>query len=118
MSQVQRPGESQTWQGRDRNQPGRSRISPRDDKAPREEALAGGRAADSLRNTEVLDESGAPNIAPSAHPQWGPDEWEVRVRCRAYERYLARNGADGDADSDWREAERELREADGGPRDR
>ena len=36
------------------------------------------------------------------------DENEVRVR--AYERFLEREGRDGDADGDWLEAEREIRE--------
>lgn len=31
-----------------------------------------------------------------------------RIRVRAYEIYQARNGAPGDADSDWCQAEREL----------
>lgn len=31
-----------------------------------------------------------------------------RIRVRAYQIYLARNGAPGDAESDWAQAEREL----------
>lgn len=31
-----------------------------------------------------------------------------RIRLRAYEIYQARNGAPGDAESDWAQAEREL----------
>jgi len=31
------------------------------------------------------------------------------IRARAYEIYLARNGAPGNSESDWRQAEEELR---------
>jgi hypothetical protein len=34
---------------------------------------------------------------------------EDRIRARAYELYLMRNGAPGDAESDWYRAEAELR---------
>jgi hypothetical protein len=34
---------------------------------------------------------------------------EEAIRRRAYERYLERKGADGDADADWFAAEQEIR---------
>jgi len=37
----------------------------------------------------------------------GPND--EQVRARAYEIYLARNGAPGNPESDWRQAEEELR---------
>jgi hypothetical protein len=47
----------------------------------------------------------APAEAPSAAPTY--DE----IAQRAYEIYLARGGGPGREDEDWRQAERELREA-------
>ena len=35
---------------------------------------------------------------------------EDQVRARAYEIYLARGGRDGNAESDWYQAERDLRQ--------
>ena len=34
---------------------------------------------------------------------------EEQIRMRAYEIYVARNGAPGDPNADWRQAEQELR---------
>jgi hypothetical protein len=34
---------------------------------------------------------------------------DEQIRARAYEIYLARNGAPGNPESDWRQAEEELR---------
>jgi len=54
----------------------------------------------------------SPKVAPEprAHPV-GPAESRItpdRIRFRAYEIFLARRGARGDAASDWAQAEREL----------
>lgn len=35
---------------------------------------------------------------------------EEQIRARAYEIFMRRNGAPGDADADWRQAEYELRQ--------
>ena len=55
-----------------------------------------------------LDESGAPVIGDTLG-QAGPIEEQIRVR--AYERYVARQGRPGSAETDWIEAEREVRSA-------
>jgi hypothetical protein len=44
------------------------------------------------------------NLVPLAE---GPTEEQIRMR--AYEIYLARNGAPGSPEADWRQAEEELR---------
>lgn len=46
--------------------------------------------------------------APKARVRAMPTEDEIRAR--AYQIFLARNGAPGDAHSDWVQAERELME--------
>jgi hypothetical protein len=43
-------------------------------------------------------------VGEETHIEITPD----RIRLRAYEIYQARNGAPGDAESDWAQAEREL----------
>lgn len=62
-------------------------------------------ASTSRRLSEPLDESGAPVLtAPTP-------ALEERIRQRAYERYLQRQGKPGSPESDWLEAEREVRSA-------
>jgi uncharacterized membrane protein YeaQ/YmgE (transglycosylase-associated protein family) len=41
--------------------------------------------------------------------QGSAEEMEVRIRVRAYERYLTRRGAPGSDVDDWLQAEREIR---------
>jgi hypothetical protein len=112
------PGESQSPPGRDRTHAGRPRPDPRDTFPGRDENAPSARAADTLRQTELLDESGAPSLAPSPRVQANTADWEQRVRQRAYQRFESRNGDNGSPESDWLEAERELREEHPGPRGR
>ena len=47
-----------------------------------------------------------------AAPQQDPVSLEERIRVRAHEIYLQRNGAAGDEVEDWLQAESEIRSAD------
>jgi hypothetical protein len=59
---------------------------------------------------EPLDESGAPVISEPLTGRPDPDrQLEERIRVRAYERYLERQGRPGSPETDWAEAEREVR---------
>lgn len=53
--------------------------------------------------TPIPDGAGG-KIGEETHIEITPD----RIRVRAYEIYQTRNGAPGDAESDWAQAEREL----------
>ena len=64
----------------------------------------------SRRLIEPLDESGGPLIEePKVSGQGVDVQLEEKIRVRAYERYLERQGRPGCPESDWLEAEREVR---------
>jgi hypothetical protein len=46
----------------------------------------------------------------STKPRSQPTPTEEQIRARAYQVYLRRRGGPGDASSDWKQAERELRQ--------
>jgi len=56
------------------------------------------------RAVESLDHTPGRKVGERMHLEVTPD----RIRVRAYEIFLARNGGPGDAKSDWCQAEREL----------
>ena len=47
----------------------------------------------------------------SQNPRTDPVNIDDQIRVRAYERYLERQGRSGSAETDWMEAEREVRSA-------
>ena len=61
---------------------------------------------ESRRLAEPLDESGAPLGDAGVPSSRGVEE---AIRVRAYERYLQRQGRPGSPETDWLEAEREVR---------
>lgn len=66
------------------------------------------------RNIVQNSEHGSlnPITANAQHPDLGQSQSESSadaIRERAYFIFLARNGAAGDAETDWKQAERELR---------
>jgi hypothetical protein len=66
---------------------------------------------------EPLDESGAPVICEPLAGRADDAQLEQRIRVRAYERYLERQGRPGSPETDWAEAEREVRSASWSPRE-
>jgi len=64
----------------------------------------------SAKTTRAKDQA-APSTRKPTKPRRGTGVkvTDEQIRARAFEIYLARNGASGDAASDWIQAERELR---------
>lgn len=60
---------------------------------------------------QIMPSGATTAIARPSDDPFGPHQPSKQaIRDRAYQIYLARNGAPGDAESDWAAAERELRE--------
>ncbi len=57
---------------------------------------------------EQMPEASASTALSDTESLWDA-ELERRINARAYEIYLERDGADGDANSDWLQAEAEIR---------
>lgn len=67
---------------------------------------------DLRRSAEATAGTPGRKVGQETHIEITPD----RIRIRAYEIFLARNGGPGDATADWCQAERELNgKADAGP---
>jgi hypothetical protein len=103
MSQTERMGARHPMQQR--------RVRPA---SPGQDGIASGR--ETRRLIEPLDESGAPVLKDTAAQD--ARRLDEAIRVRAYERYLQRQGRPGSAENDWLEAEREVRGAVWGSKDR
>jgi hypothetical protein len=69
------------------------------------------RARETRLPNPAIPIAAAPVATSAAESQANPGPTTDQIRCRAYDIYCARNGAPGDALSDWLAAERELCDA-------
>ncbi len=60
-----------------------------------------------IRQTTKTNTYGAMSTATKSRPKTPSEE---QIRARAYQIYVRRKGGPGDAASDWKQAERELRQ--------
>lgn len=67
------------------------------------------KATRSKKTVAVASDGSAAATAPALEPSSYPGNVEERIRARAYELFQHRNGQNGSPESDWCQAEAEVR---------